>query len=196
MSAPGLVDPFARRDLLVLSLALCGLAGLYLTDDRQQLAYRAINIVSWALLTWMVVRVVFSLFRDWANRPSPTFAYLSYASYSIYLFHHVVVIATATALLPLPLGGGGQVPDRAGDRLDSAAGDPPLPDPPLRRAGLPVQWSHRAPAGCHPCHAAWRARAARDAEKRARRVADRQRSRASRANRQDLRVPRGVTIPL
>ena len=90
----------------LLGLALCGLAGLYLTDGRQHLAYRVINIVSWALLTWMVVRVVFSLFRDWANRPSPTFAYLSYASYSIYLFHHLVVIATATALLPLPLGGG------------------------------------------------------------------------------------------
>lgn len=104
--APGLVDRFARRDLLVLGLALCGLAGVYLTDGRQHVAYRAINIVSWALLTWMVVRVVFSLFRDWANRPSPTFAYLSYASYSIYLFHHLVVIATATALLPVPMGGG------------------------------------------------------------------------------------------
>jgi len=104
--APGLVDRFARRDLLVLGLALCGLVGLYLTDGRQHVAYRAINIVSLALLTWMVVRVVFSLFRDWANRPSRTFAYLSYASYSIYLFHHLVVIATATVLLPLPLGAG------------------------------------------------------------------------------------------
>ena len=104
--APGLVDRFARRNLLVLGLALSGLAGMYLTDGRQHVAYRAINIASWALLTWMVVRVVFSLFRDWANRPSPTFAYLSYASYSIYLFHHLVVIATATALLPLPLGAG------------------------------------------------------------------------------------------
>lgn len=104
--APGLIDQFARRDLLVLGLAVCGLVGQYLTDDHQQVIYRAINIVSWSLLTWMVARVVFSLFRDWANRPSPTFEYLSYASYSIYLFHHVIVIATATALLPLPLAAG------------------------------------------------------------------------------------------
>jgi glucan biosynthesis protein C len=107
-AGPGLIDRFARRDLLVLGLALCGLVGVYLTDGSQQVVHRAINIASWALLTWMVVRVVFSLFRDWANRPSPTFAYLSYASYSIYLFHHLVVIATATALLPLPLGAGGK----------------------------------------------------------------------------------------
>jgi glucan biosynthesis protein C len=103
---PGLIDRFARRELLVLGLAFCGLGGLYLTDGRVQVAYRAINIVSGALLTWMAVRVVFSLFRDWTNRPSPTFEYLSYASYSIYLFHHLVVIATATALLSVPLGAG------------------------------------------------------------------------------------------
>lgn len=105
-TAPQLLDRFARRNLSVVALGLCGFAGMQLTQGRAEDVYRAAHLLAESLLTWMLVRVVFSLFRDWANRPSHVFAYLSSASYSIYLFHHLTVIATATALLPLQFGAG------------------------------------------------------------------------------------------
>lgn len=103
---PGLFARFARVSLPVLGLAAVGAVGMYLTEGREAVAYRAANVLAMALLSWMMVRMVFFLFRIWADRPSRTFQYLSEASYSIYLFHHLTVIATATALLPVALGAG------------------------------------------------------------------------------------------
>lgn len=103
---PQLMDRFARCSVPLFALAVWGAVGAYLTEGREEVAYRAANIVATALLSWMVVRVVFSLFRDWADRPSRVFGYLSDASYSIYLFHHLTVIVIATALLPVELGAG------------------------------------------------------------------------------------------
>lgn len=103
---PRLFDRFARCTKLLLAWALVGGVGAYLTAGRDGVLYHAANIVAMSLLSWMVVRLVFALFRAWVDRPSRTFAYLSDASYSIYLFHHLVVIVAATALLPLPLGAG------------------------------------------------------------------------------------------
>src|SRR5207342_236871 len=105
-ASPELLDRFARRDRLVIALAVSGGAVMLLTHGRADCAFRVAYFLGEGLLRWMVVRVLFSLFREWANRPSRTFAYLSSASYSIYLFHHVTVIATATALLSLPLAAG------------------------------------------------------------------------------------------
>jgi len=105
-ASPELLDRFARRDRLVIALAVSGGAVMLLTHGRADSAFRVAYFLGEGLLRWMVVRVLFSLFREWANRPSRTFAYLSSASYSIYLFHHVTVIATATALLSLPLAAG------------------------------------------------------------------------------------------
>lgn len=103
---PGMLDRFARCTWPLFVLAGVGAVGAYLTAGQEAIHHRASNLVATALLSWMVVRVVFAVFRAWADRPSRTFAYLSDASYSIYLFHHLVVIVTATALLPLPLGPG------------------------------------------------------------------------------------------
>jgi glucan biosynthesis protein C len=105
-ASPELLDRFARRDRLVIALAVSGWVVMLLTQGRSDYVFRAAHFLGEGLLRWMVVRVLFSLFREWANRPSRTFAYLSSASYSIYLFHHVTVIATATALLSLPLAAG------------------------------------------------------------------------------------------
>src|SRR3546814_119138 len=51
----------------------------------------------------MSVRGIFMLFRRWADRPSRTNRYLSDASYSIYLLHHLPVVVMASLLLPLAL---------------------------------------------------------------------------------------------
>ena len=52
-----------------------------------------------ALTTWLAIGVVLSLFAKYFSRPSPLFTYLSDASYSIYLFHHVLVIILGYTLL-------------------------------------------------------------------------------------------------
>jgi glucans biosynthesis protein C len=100
---PVLLERFARCSVAVIVLGVCGAIGAYLTAGREEDLFKAVQVVSGSLLTWMAVRVVFAVFRQWANRPSVTFRYLSDASYSIYLFHHLVVIVTATWLLPVDI---------------------------------------------------------------------------------------------
>lgn len=103
---PGLMQRFARCDVWVVALAMGGFIGMLLAAGRPEPMYRVIELLSTALARWMVVRTLFALFRTWINRPSAVSTYLSSASYSIYLFHHLVVVATATALMPLALGAG------------------------------------------------------------------------------------------
>ena len=98
---PRLLDRFARCDAIGIALAICGFVAMQLTDGRPEPAWRAAHMLAEALLSWMLVRAVFALFRRWVDRPSRVFAYLSSATYSIYLFHHVAVIAMATVLLPV-----------------------------------------------------------------------------------------------
>jgi glucan biosynthesis protein C len=49
-------------------------------------------------LVWSCCAALFALFRRLLNRRSPLFIYLSEASYSIYLFHHICVVALAAWL--------------------------------------------------------------------------------------------------
>ena len=62
----------------------------------------ALAIVARTLLAWCLVRIVFAGFLRWTDMPSRTFRYLSDASYSIYLFHHLCVVVVATLLLAWP----------------------------------------------------------------------------------------------
>lgn len=102
-SRPQMLDHFARHDLTIIALGLCAALFVYLTQGHEDIANRLLQIVSRSLLVWMAIRVVFSLFRRWANTPSPAFRYLSDASYSIYLFHHLVVVVVASLLLPVTI---------------------------------------------------------------------------------------------
>lgn len=47
---------------------------------------------------------MFAVFRHTASRPSRVFRYLSDASYSVYLMHHLVIVALTLALLALDGG--------------------------------------------------------------------------------------------
>jgi glucan biosynthesis protein C len=108
LTAPALLDRFARFDERTVLLGVSAVVGMQLAGDRPEISYRVIDLLAAELLCWMAVRALFALFRNWVNRPSAVFTYLSSASYSIYLFHHLAVIATATALMPLALGAGGK----------------------------------------------------------------------------------------
>jgi len=81
-----------------------GIAGavLLLLPERGGPAVVALAIVARTALAWCLVRMVFAGFSRWAGAPSPLFRYLSDASYSIYLFHHLCVVMVATALLAMP----------------------------------------------------------------------------------------------
>jgi glucan biosynthesis protein C len=103
---PPLLERFSRVTWPAVALAAVGGAGLYLLNGRDGAAWKAIALVSGSLLAWMAIRAVFAVFRRVADRPSKTFRYLSDASYSIYLFHHVIVIVAATWLLPTAIGAG------------------------------------------------------------------------------------------
>ena len=100
---PKMLDRFARHDLSVIVPGLCAALVVYLTQGHEDIATKSLHIVSRSLLVWMTIRVVFSLFRRWANAPSRSFRYLSDASYSIYLFHHLVVVVVASMLLPVAI---------------------------------------------------------------------------------------------
>lgn len=52
---------------------------------------------------WYLCAVCFYLFRKYFDAPSKLFAYLSDASYSIYLFHHMWVVIIGMILIPLTL---------------------------------------------------------------------------------------------
>lgn len=103
---PAFLERFARIGVAVLALAAAAVAGLLLAVGREDTSWRAVEIASTSLLAWMAVRVVFALFHRFLARPSRTFAYLSRASYSVYLFHHVIVIVMATWLRPAALAPG------------------------------------------------------------------------------------------
>ncbi|ACY14749.1 glucans biosynthesis protein MdoC [Haliangium ochraceum] len=88
--------------LLALTLPVLALTPLvHFTEDGSMLleaGKRAVEAVQVVLACqWVMV-----LFRALANRPSRVFRYLADASYSIYLFHHIAVVAVGIALLALP----------------------------------------------------------------------------------------------
>ncbi|TQV88891.1 acyltransferase family protein [Aliikangiella coralliicola] len=56
-----------------------------------------------ALQSWSLANICFILFSTFFNKDSKLFRYLSDASYSIYLFHHLLVIAFGILLIPLNL---------------------------------------------------------------------------------------------
>jgi glucan biosynthesis protein C len=107
---PEVLARFSRITLWSIAFALLGAAGMYVVGDSESLAMRALGLMAQALLAWMAIRAVFALFRRYTDRPSRTFRYLSDASYSIYLFHHLIVIVVATALLSVPIGPGLKFP--------------------------------------------------------------------------------------
>jgi glucan biosynthesis protein C len=74
--------------------------------DSVGLVGKAVELYAYTVLVWVAVAFCFNFFMKFCNRSSRLFRYLSEASYSIYLFHHVIVIALGMAMIPLGLSCG------------------------------------------------------------------------------------------
>ena len=62
-----------------------------------------VEIYCEGVLAWLGCKFCFTFFQKFLDRPSKVFAYLADASYSIYLFHHLVVIVLASMLISHPM---------------------------------------------------------------------------------------------
>lgn len=92
---------FSRLDgTVLLSGMLAGLAA-HASADLPGVGMRTLHVLALAALTWIAVRVAFGLSRRWLGTPSPAWRYLSDASYSVYLLHHLVVVLAASWLAAL-----------------------------------------------------------------------------------------------
>ena len=79
--------------------------GVYLQSFRQEQGFLAeLAAPAEQLMVWICVAVVLQLFYSLIRRESRTVSTLSDASYSIYLFHHFIMVVLVLVLLPLPLG--------------------------------------------------------------------------------------------
>lgn len=80
---------------------LVSLNPLGVITENQWLA--RIQLVVDSFSTWLLCYLCFILFHQLTNSPSKLFQYLSDASYTIYLFHHVLVIAFSILVIPLAI---------------------------------------------------------------------------------------------
>ncbi|MBU2711432.1 acyltransferase family protein [Zooshikella harenae] len=67
------------------------------------LGLEVVNIYLHGLITWLACQLCFCFFSKLFNRQSRVFFYLSDASYSIYLFHHLIVISLGIWIVQLEL---------------------------------------------------------------------------------------------
>lgn len=84
---------------VVPALALSILAGQWLPDEPRGVGQNVLGAYVDDLVVWLSIAVVLAAFRLVASGPSRHFAYLSEASYTVYLFHHICVIALGLALV-------------------------------------------------------------------------------------------------
>lgn len=86
---------FAQANVLLLGAWLTLLAERLPESPAQSI----LEIYGRGLLTWSACQVCFALFHRYLNRPSKLFAYMSDASYTIYLFHHLCVTVLGALLV-------------------------------------------------------------------------------------------------
>jgi len=101
--SPSILERFTRFDLptvLVPSLIIFALLNIETAGIIWQ---ERIQLIIDTLLTWLLSYLCFILFHKLTNIPSKLFLYLSDASYTIYLFHHILVIAFSILLYPIDI---------------------------------------------------------------------------------------------
>jgi glucan biosynthesis protein C len=62
---------------------------------------QALDIYRDGMVQWFACHICFSLFRSFLDAPSMVFKYLADASYTVYLFHHVAVVAFARQMMAI-----------------------------------------------------------------------------------------------
>jgi len=101
--SPEILERFTRFKLTMLllpSLVILALVNIEITGSIWQ---DRIQLIINTLLTWSLCYICFILFHKLTNIPSKLFLYLSDASYTIYLFHHILVIAFSILLHPVDI---------------------------------------------------------------------------------------------
>jgi glucan biosynthesis protein C len=98
-----LLDLFMRANIALVALSTVVVFTYVLIDPGHSLVAKTAAGFAHALLVMLLCQCVLLLFKLLANRPSRAFHYLADASYSIYLFHHIVVVLVGIALLALSL---------------------------------------------------------------------------------------------
>ena len=93
------VNYLSLAGLVVTAILLLHLLDSALPDTLQTIADTYLN----SLVSWTMVAVVFRVFRDLCSEASSWGAFLSDASYSVYLFHHVIVISLGLVLIRFSL---------------------------------------------------------------------------------------------
>lgn len=84
--------------------ALAALSAMSMATSVHGIAGKALHLAAATVLVWLVIRMLFAVFRRIASNASTLWRYLSDASYSIYLMHHLVVVALASWLLTVHWG--------------------------------------------------------------------------------------------
>lgn len=101
-ASPRLMGSLLRVRLwLIPCIAGALFAGSALAPYRTEMWGEAADFYVSAFLAWTICILLLSAFKAILNRPSKPVAYFSEASYSIYLFHHVCVVALGAAFLGL-----------------------------------------------------------------------------------------------
>ena len=98
-----LLDVFMRFHIGLIALLLVAAFTFVMLHPGHGLITKAAASFARTVLVMLLCQWVLLLFKVFANRPSRTFLYLADASYSIYLFHHILVVLAGIALLALPL---------------------------------------------------------------------------------------------
>lgn len=101
---PAVRDRFAAApDWLFLPAVLCAMGLQQLPDTASPWLVEAAHTGS-LLATWLCVGALIGLFGRWFPARSAFTQLVSESAYSVYLFHHVLVVALGLALLPIALG--------------------------------------------------------------------------------------------
>jgi len=102
---PKLLDEFPKVKIWALALlgALAIVKIIYALMPFNGIAAEVLLRYADVYIGWYLCAVCFYLFRKYFDAPSKLFTYLSDASYSIYLFHHMWVVIIGLILIPLTL---------------------------------------------------------------------------------------------
>jgi glucan biosynthesis protein C len=89
--------------LLVIAVPLA-MAAAYVHAEHPRVAIEGGALVE-ILAKWMLVSGVIGAFLRWGSAPSRTVNLLADASYTVYLFHHAIVVALGILLMPVVVAG-------------------------------------------------------------------------------------------
>lgn len=97
-----LIEEFTRVRLLpIITLVISACYLIFVEYQNHGIIGKSVARYADAMICWSLSCLCFAFFAKLFNRESSIFRYLSDASYSIYLFHHLLVILLGMLLIPL-----------------------------------------------------------------------------------------------